>query len=249
MQSRFSWAVVVLASVLFLAAGQLGWAEETDKSEEGFVPIFDGKTLDGWDGDSEIWKVEEESISGTTTKENPLKANQFIIFKDEVDNFVLRLEFCIADEGVGNSGIQYRSKHHPEVGKWVVRGYQADIERTNQYMGILYEEGGRGILALPGEDVELSDGGKQVAKKVVGELGTREELFKDVKAGQWQKYEIVADGNHLIHKINGREIVNIVDNDTPRASQSGVLAFQVHVGEPMNVMFRNIRLKKLGDDK
>lgn len=214
-------------------------------TEEGFTQIFDGKTLKGWDGSPDLWSVAEGAITGVTTDDAPIKRNEFIIWDGEVADFVLRLEFRIADQGVGNSGIQYRSKHRKDVGKWIVQGYQADIEKSNKYMAILYEEGGRGILALAGEKVVLS---KEKKKEVVGSVGKKAELFKDVKAGEWQEYEVMAKGNHLVHKINGKVITDITDNNKEKASSSGVLALQLHRGPAMKVQFRNIRIKDLSEE-
>ena len=91
--------------------------------EAGFKPIFNGRTLDGWDGNPKFWSVEDGAITGRTTKENPTKGNTFLIWRQgPVDDFVLRLKYKIVG---GNSGIQYRSR---EVDSWVVAGYQGDFE-------------------------------------------------------------------------------------------------------------------------
>lgn len=214
--------------------------------EEGFEQLFDGETLAGWDGNPELWSVEDGAITGTSTDEKPISHNEFLIWEgDDVENFLLKLEFRLADRGVGNSGIQYRSKRYPDAGKWVVGGYQADIERTNRYMGILYEERGRGILAEVGEQVVLTESPSGVKKEVVGSLGEREEIVGNLQASQWHDYEIIARGNELTQKINGRTTIHVVDKDSPRAAQRGILALQLHAGPAMQVQFRNIRLKRL----
>lgn len=228
-------------------------AKETE-DETGFQSIFDGKTLAGWDGNPELWSVSGGAILGVTTGTDPIETNQFIIWEGEVANFVLRLEFRIADRGNGNSGIQYRSKRVPGPDAWGVKGYQADIERTNKYMGILYDEGGRGILAMRGQEVVVepkaaSDKTKGPRKKIVGSLDDPAEIVRDVKPEQWNRYEIHADGNVLVHKINGRETIRVTDNDAENAEQRGILALQLHRGEGMQIEFRNIRVKHLPDSE
>jgi hypothetical protein len=116
----------------------------------GFDKIFDGTTLTNWDGDPGFWRVENGSIVGETTPDKPLSENTFLIYRgSEPDNFELKLEFKMNST---NSGVQYRSRQLTgAVGKWVLCGYQADIDFANAYTGMLYEERGRpGFLAPRG---------------------------------------------------------------------------------------------------
>jgi hypothetical protein len=116
----------------------------------GFDRIFDGATLTNWDGDPVFWRVEGGSIVGESTPEKPLGENTFLIYRgSEPDNFELKLEFRMNST---NSGVQYRSRQLTgAVGKWVLCGYQADIDFNNSYTGMLYEERGRpGFLAPRG---------------------------------------------------------------------------------------------------
>jgi hypothetical protein len=116
----------------------------------GFDKIFDGATLANWDGDPAFWRVEGGAIVGETTAEKPLSENTFLIYRgSEPDNFELKLEFRM---NATNSGVQYRSRQLTgAVGKWVLCGYQADIDFANSYTGMLYEERGRpGFLAPRG---------------------------------------------------------------------------------------------------
>ena len=118
--------------------------------DEGFQPIFDGKTLKNWDGNPQFWSVTDGAITGKTTKENPTDGNTFIIYRGaQPSNFELRLQFRIVG---GNSGVQYRSK---EVNKWIVGGYQADFDGAGVWAGTLYEERGRGVLAKRGNKVVI----------------------------------------------------------------------------------------------
>ncbi|MGQ9651591.1 MAG: family 16 glycoside hydrolase [Phycisphaerae bacterium] len=208
---------------------------------EEFRFIFDGKTLNGWDGDPVYWRVEDGAITGQTTPDKPLKHNTFLIWRHgEVDDFELVLEYRILG---GNSGIQYRSWEDPDKwGKWVAAGEQADIDATNKYTGILYSERSRGILAQRGQKVVIGEDHKP---KVVGTIGTGEELAAKIRDRDWNSYRVVARGNRYVHEINGQVMIEAIDEDHQAARRSGILALQLHVGEPMVIQFRNIRLKRL----
>lgn len=215
-------------------------------AEEGFEPLFDGETLSGWDGNPGLWRVADGAIVGETTDSDPIEENEFLIWDGQVDDFVLRLKFRVADHGAGNSGVQYRSQRVEGGGRWAVGGYQADIERTNKHMGILYEERGRGIIAKRGEKVRLVITDDGFKKEVIGSVGDPTEIVEGVKPGEWQELEIVAEGNRLEHKINGRTTALVFDEDKSHSSQSGIVALQVHRGPAMKIEFKEIRLKQLG---
>ena len=212
--------------------------------DDGFVSLFDGKSLDGWDGNPEFWSVEDGAITGTTTAENPTKGNTFIIWRGgEVDNFELQFEYKIVG---GNSGVQYRSfEPDPENQKWVVGGYQADFEAGKTYSGILYGERFRGILANRGQKTELVRNDGKFEAKVIGAVGDSAEIQSKIKNEDWNQYSITADGYNFVHKINGVTTIECTDNDKQDRRPSGILALQLHAGPPMKVQFRNIRIKKL----
>lgn len=218
-------------------------------SEAGFVPLFDGATLKGWDGNPKLWRVDDGAIVGETTDTDPIDPNEFLVWHGEVADFVLRLRFRVADRGVGNSGVQYRSSRLRKKGRWVVGGYQADIERTNKHMGILYEERGRGILAACGQKVRLVPSGKGVSREALDSLGDPAMLLEGVSPGEWQQLDIVARRNRLEHRINGRTTVVVFDEDLDNASRSGVIALQLHRGPAMRVDFKDIRLKHLNEQR
>jgi hypothetical protein len=212
--------------------------------DDGFISMFDGKSLDGWDGNPKFWSVQDGVITGQTTAENPTPGNTFLIWrKGKVADFELLVDFRI--EG-GNSGIQYRSK---DLGDWVVGGYQADIDSTNVYTGITYEERGRGILAKRSEKVEIGTDGKP---KVVGHTMEDAEIVSAIKNGEWNTYRIVVQGNHLQQFINGKQTVDVVDNDEveegPKKigrANEGIIALQLHAGPPMKIQFRDLKVKHL----
>jgi len=205
----------------------------------GFESIFDGKSLKGWDGDPAIWRVENETIIGESTAEKPLKVNTFLIWRDgQPKDFELKLEYRINST---NSGVQYRSVELPEVGKWVLKGYQADIDFQNTYTGQLYEERGRGFLAMRGQMTRLQQGKKQV----VANLSGGGQLKSLIKVNDWNQLHIIARGNALTHVLNGRLMAATVDDDATNRAMGGLIGFQMHMGPPMKVEFRNIWLKGL----
>ena len=204
--------------------------------------LFDGRTLDGWDGNPVHWSVKDGAIVGENTKENPTKGNTFLIWKDGVlKDFDLTLDYKI--DG-GNSGIQYRSFVKP--GKhdgWRIGGYQADFESGDRFSVFCYGEAFRGILSMRGDKTTLSlnDAGK--LQKKVEKFGDTNEIGKAVKKGEWNKYRIVAKGFHFTQYINGVKTTELIDNDKKTRRADGLLAFQVHSGPPMKVYFKNIVLK------
>ncbi len=205
--------------------------------------IFDGKTLEGWDGDPKFWSVKDGVIVGQTTKENPTKGNTFIIWKgDKLKDFDLMLDFKI--EG-GNSGIQYRSFIKP--GKhdgWRIGGYQADFEAGDRYSGICYGEGtGRGILSDRGFHTTHTRNENGKPQKKAEKFGDSKEIGKAVKKREWNKYRITAKGYHFTHYINDVKTTELIDNDEKTRRAGGLLALQLHAGPPMKVSFRNIVLK------
>ncbi|RMG38982.1 MAG: DUF1080 domain-containing protein, partial [Planctomycetota bacterium] len=202
--------------------------------------LFDGKTLKGWDGNPDFWRVEDGAITGETTKEKPTRGNTFIIWRGgTLEDFELKVEYRIFAH---NSGIQYRSFEIPGQ-KWVVGGYQADIDVANRFSGCCYGEKFRGMLCPRGMKTVIGPNHKF---KVVGKLGDPAELAKAIKpAGQWNEYHIIARGFHFVHKINGTVMADVTDEDVEQRRRSGILAFQLHAGPPMKVQFRNIRLKRL----
>ncbi|MEA2711939.1 MAG: hypothetical protein QOF78_4540 [Phycisphaerales bacterium] len=220
---------VALADSPAPAAAKAGEAKE----------LFNGKDLEGWDGDPAYWSVEDSVITGRTTPEKKLKHNNFLIWKGgTLKDFELRVKYKIAN---GNSGVQYRST---DDGDHRVSGYQADIVGgdNDKFSGILYEENRRGILAQRGQKVVIDAEGK---KNVVGSVGESDEIAKAIKKGDWNEYTITAKGNHLTQQINGVTTVDVTDEQTAKAAREGILALQMHVGDPMVIQFKDIKLTEL----
>jgi type 1 glutamine amidotransferase len=206
-------------------------------------PIFDGKSLAGWSGDTTFWSVEDGAIVGRSTAENPLTQNTFLIWQDgKPADFELTAEFLIKGN---NSGIQFRSEL--EEGKpFSVTGPQADISADNKWTGAAYFAN-KGIIATRGEKVVL--GGEIKDRTVVASVGDPAEILSHVNEG-WNTYRIIASGNQVIQLINGVVTCEYTMNG-PDAPKNGLIALQLHQGAPMEVRFRNIRLQELqpGDKK
>jgi type 1 glutamine amidotransferase len=212
-------------------------------AEEGFTDMFNGKDLTGWSGNPELWSVRDGVITGQTTKEKPAAENTFLIWTNgQPGDFEMRCSFRIeANNSVGfaNSGVQYRSKV-VKPSYWVVAGYQADMEAGPNYTGGLYEEKGRGILASRGQKILIHSDGKL---EVTGSLGDAADLQKEIHNGDWNEYVIIAKGNHLQQFINGKQMIDVVDEQSDRAATTGIIALQLHAGQPMTVQFKDLRIK------
>jgi hypothetical protein len=212
---------------------------DSSPNTDGFEPIFDG-TLKDWEGDPEYWKAENGTLVGEVRQDNLLKQNSFIIWRGgELADFELKLEYRVSDEG--NSGINYRSIEVPGV-KWAMQGYQDDIDGKDAWSGQNYEERGRTFLAYRGQSVVLQPGEKPIVAK---ELGDRAELQKKVLKNDWNQVHIIARGNLLQHFTNDVLMAEVRDEDPEKRKMSGLLGVQVHVGPPMKIEFRNIRVKRL----
>ena len=235
---RLSLALIALSFCLTtacLTTVQAQDSSESTKSSSESVSLFNGKNLDGWIGREDLWSVEDGQIVGRTVAEKPLEANSFLIYtKSEPDNFELTMRFKIENT---NSGVQYRSRIIDKE-KFIVGGYQADIDFTNRYAGILYEERGRGILAQRGESVTIAADGEKSRKRFADGM----KLGNAIHPGKWNDYRIVANGNRLQHFINGTMTAEVIDDQPEKAATSGVIAFQLHRGDPMVVRFKDIVL-------
>ena len=205
--------------------------------ETGFQSIFDGKTLKNWDGDPAFWRVEDGAIVGQTTAEKTLKQNTFLIWRGgSPANFELKLQYRLTGN---NTGIQYRSVELPDI-KWAMKGYQADIDGAQTFSGQIYEERGRGFLALRGQSTYIGDGKKP---GLVAKLGDDAELKSLIRNEDWNDFHIIARGNLLAQILNGRVMSMLIDDDTANRKMDGLIGIQIHVGPPMKIEVRNVRLR------
>ena len=236
--------------------------EPISDDDSGFATLFDGKTLQGWEGDPTYWRVENNSIIGETTRQTaPKENNSFLIWRGgRPADFELKLQYRITREG--NSGINYRSEEL-SLPRWAMRGYQYDIDGPDwgksalsanlkvpaaltallhfRVTGQNYEERGRQFLALPGQFTSIAPGKTQ---HIVGYVGNGEQV-DEIATDGWNDVHIIARGPLLIHILNRRVTSVVIDDDAKNRQLEGKLGVQIHVGPPMKVEFRNIRLKKL----
>ena len=186
----------------------------------GSVPLFNGKTLAGWEGDTnKIWRVDHgEIVGGTLAAASP--QNEFLATTASYTNFVIRLKFKLSGtEGFVNSGLQFRSQRVPDNSE--MNGYQADIGEG--WYGCIYDESRRNkVMARPAE----------------------EDVKKAVKKGEWNEYELRAEGRHMVTKINGVMLSDYTEQD-PAIPQFGKFGLQLHGGGKTEVRFKDIQLEVL----
>ncbi|MCD6303463.1 MAG: DUF1080 domain-containing protein [Planctomycetes bacterium] len=246
-------AVAAVAAVLVVPAASATAADKT-AGDDGFVSIFNGKDLSDWDGDPALWSVRNGVIRGETTPQKKAAGNTFLIWKGgELGNFVLRLKFRVGQSN--NSGVQFRSVHLPfkptDRNKWIVKGYQMEVQEKPGKVGFLYDEKRRGWLVNVGDFMVLDRAGGKLQKKVVGKIADKQQLIKEgyYKSSKdpdaWNEYEITCRGNHIVTKLNGYQTIELIDNDKEQRTLKGILALQIHAGAPMWVEFKDIAVKKL----
>ena len=251
-RSFFSVGFLLLISI------SLNSCKTININKDGFYPIFNGKNLEGWSGDNTYWSVKEGILVGEVTPENLLKQNSFIIYeKEQPENFELKLDYRVSE--LGNSGVNYRSEII-ENNPFALRGYQADIDGRKRFSGQNYEEKKRTTLAYVGEKViidempdsiPLSNITKNVKKNcwqtrnVIASLGDKKELTSYVKDSDWNTMHIIANGNRMQHFVNGILMSDVTDLDSQNRAQKGFIGVQVHIGPPMKIEYKSIRLKKI----
>ncbi len=214
----------------------------TAHAETGFESLFDGRSLTGWDGDPQYWRVADGAIVGRTTADQPLKKNTYLAWQGgEVADFELRVEFQIIS---GNSGIIYRGFSVPDS-KWDVGGYQADMSADQKWTGAAYGDRHKNLLAARGEKTVI--GAEANSRRVIASVGDAAEILAQIKADGWNEYRIIANGNQCIQLING-VVTAEFSEETEDRLRRGLVAFQLHSGPPMEVRFRNIRLRRLQED-
>ncbi len=187
---------------------------------EGYALLFNGKNLDGWDGDPDLWSVRDGAIVGSSDGRT-VETNTFLIYERPFADFILKVDVRLRN---GNSGIQFRSRRAPGPG-WAAHGYQADFSHAGERSawGNFYEEKGRGRAVM-----KTDDEGWRRAREVV-------------RVDDWNEYEILAQGNRVRLTLNGKVTIDAED----AAAGRGIVAIQLHSGPAMQVECRNIRIKEL----
>jgi hypothetical protein len=231
---------IVLLLIFFIAFITKGTAQDHAKKEAGFIKIFNGKNLQGWEGDSLYWRVENEILVGEVTAATILKRNSFIVWKNEQPaDFELKVDYRVSAHG--NSGINYRSVLVNST-PFALKGYQADIDGENNWSGQNYEERGREFLALRGQKVIIENDQKPF---VIGNLGSKDSLQAFIHKEDWNTYHLIVKSHRMLHYINGVLMSDVTDNDKANRTNKGYIGVQVHVGPPMKIEYRNFMLKKL----
>jgi Domain of Unknown Function (DUF1080) len=259
-------AAAFLAIAVQSMQAQFSQPEPRDwDNHDGWISLFDGKTLTNWDGSADVWHVEDGAIVGTSSDEHPSGTTNIIYKGGEFSNFRLRLEMKL--EGTGaNGGVQYRSRmvapHErptppnatPEVkarmeqqkqrARWNMAGYQADFDYNNHYTGQLYEQSSpRGIITYRGQVVDAEGNGAR--PRLIGSVGDIDDLKQYIHPGEWNQVEIIADGHTLTHIINGHVMSVTVDTDPKMMAATGLIALEIEGGGTLKISHRNIYLKRL----
>jgi hypothetical protein len=243
MASVSRWVVLKSQQLEPYVPKQSDRPEPLEGDEPGFRSMFDGKTLEGWEGDPKYWRVADGIMTGEITSETLIKSNTFIIWRGgEPENFELKVDYRITSGG--NSGVNYRSVVVPDTvtpgNRFAMRGYQCDIDGQNRYTGNNYEEKGRLFLSVRGQLTHVTGARKPV---ILSRLGDNQPLASIISDG-WNAVYIIARENMLIHNINGQLMSMVIDDD-PKRERKGLIGAQVHVGGPMKVEYRNWRIRLL----
>jgi len=227
-----------ITCLLCLAAfPQTTFAKETESSapESQFTALFDGKKFDGWSGNMDMFRIQDEAIVGGSM-EKKVPNNEFLTFKEEFKNFELRLEAKLIGEG-GNAGIQIRSRRankekihskqkHKHIPKHEMVGYQVDMGKAwkKVWWGKLYDESRRRkVLAGPNDDKSLE---------------------KLVKFDEWNDYRILCEGPRIRIWLNGTQTVDYTESEE-NIADSGLIGLQIHGGPPSEAWYRNIRIREI----
>ncbi len=212
-----------------------------EAATDEFAPIFDGRTLNGWQGqDMSFWSIEDGAITGTISPEHAPKLNQYLIWQGGMlADFELKLTFRMrsTNSPAVNGGFQFRSRRLPNGD---VAGYQVDNNYLQPWKARLYDEFGRHDLALQGERTVFDRDGNKHTEKLTLEPGA-----DDFRLDEWHEYHLVAQGHKLSLRVNGKLIAEVMDNDDDSFEALGLLAMQLHTGPPMKAQFKDIRLKRL----
>ncbi len=204
-------------------------------------PIFDGRTLNGWSGNPQSWRIEDGALTGEIPAGQRLAKNEFLYWQGEVADFELTAEFRLSGDPSANSGIQFRAQKGADGH---AAGYQADLDAGTTWLGRIYDEHGRKLLVERGDRVSISPDGRRWSEKFAEPADF---LALPKPQGQWNTYRILARGPHIEIWINGTRVSVLDDHQTDAADYSGLLALQLHSGPgPVKVQFRNLQLTHFG---
>lgn len=227
-----------MRTLWFTCAGLIAVATSV-RGEDGFEPIFDGRSMTGWETpDPTYWTVEEAAITGRITKEHPCAVNQYLVWQGgELADFELKLSSRLNGEGGINNGFQFRSRLLPDHD---ICGYQVDNNLLTPWLVRLYDEYGRHTLAMRGERTRFDAAGQRTTTRIEAAGGAAWFRLED-----WHEYHLTCLGPRITLRVDGRLAAEVEDLDGRRQELQGVLALQLHSGPPTGVQFKDIRLKIL----
>lgn len=249
---RFRTTVLALV----IAASSVAAASVTaEPPPPGFDPMFDGVSLQGWQGDPTVWSVHEGAIRATT--EGPRSGSTFLIYDKPYKNFEMTLKYRFAKPG-GNSGLQFRSGR---VGEFEIIGPQANIiahpadcvhpRCTQARFGMLTDEGNRGELVMFGEQATITrarrpgGGGLQVVRTVTGHTNPADEIVRAIRReGEWNEVVLVAYERRIIWVFNDVVVIDANDNDA-LASTEGLIALQANADRAIDIQFKDLAIRPL----
>ena len=226
----FQYVRKIVCAGLFVASGLA-------MAEDGFRPLFDGRSLAGWETpELSYWSVEDGAITARITKEHPCTVNQYLVWRGgELADFELKLKSRVNGEGGINNGFQFRSRLLPDHD---VCGYQMDNNLQTPWLARLYDEFGRHTLAMRGERASFDAAGKRTATKLPDAEGPA--WFR---LEEWHEYHLTCIGPRITLEVDGRLAAEVEDNDPRRRELQGILALQLHSGPATVAQFKDLRLK------
>ncbi len=227
------------ALAVLLALGGYATARGEGAADDGWQPLFDGRSLSGWTVfDARYWSVEDGAIVGRITREVPCTRNQYLVWGGgDLADFELKLRVRLRGEGGINNGFQFRSRLLPDHD---VCGYQVDNNLQTPWLVRLYDEYGRHTLAMRGERTVFDAQARKSTTPLEEAVGDAWFRLED-----WHEYHLACVGPRLTLRVDGRLAAEVFDHDPQRRDSQGVLALQLHSGPPTVVEFRDIRLRLL----
>ena len=222
----------------------------------GWQNMFDGSTLKGWDGPTDVWQIENGEIVAKSTAANPTGTTYLIWEGGEPANFEFKTEMKLKGAG-SNSGIQFRATKLGEVAgrkysKWELRGYQADFDLKNVNTGALIEccaGPRRGVPPRPDRAFrgQMIRSAMKDAEKpsLLSTIGDPDQLLAYIKVGDWNQIHLVARGRTMIYSINGHLMSVFIDDHPSMFVDHGFLAVQLEGSGDIGVRFRSLWLKTL----
>ncbi len=231
-------AIILTMSMILSLSCESANSNKSLKDTTIFITIFDGKTFNGWKGDTSVWHIENGCFIGEVTASKQIQSNSFLIYtKSQAGDFEFKAQFKISNGG--NSGVNYRSEELADI-PYALKGYQADIDGENVYTGQNYEERGRGFLAMRGQNAVINNSTNPF---IIKSIGNSDSLKSKIIADDWNEIHLIVKGNNMKHYINGILMSETTDNDATSSKLSGLIGLQVHVSKEMKVAYKNIQIK------